>query len=156
MHCLQGLQECLSAQDKSSLLALLTAWSQLWSRLAMDNSRCCTSQLRWLNAAAVLSCPYCRSNTLVSSSCSRSVRKEAALTVGMISAQAGRQLATFVKLLLPAWWMLCFDPVKPVAEAARQALSGTFPGHKECDALLFCNDEVRAQWWKHSRSCVCP
>jgi len=63
----------------------------------------------------------------------------------MISTQAGRQLASVLKLLLPAWWVLCFDPVTAVAEAARQALTATFPGHKECDALLFCSNEVRVQ-----------
>jgi len=50
----QSLQDCLSSQDNSNLLALLTAWSQLWSRLTMDNSRCFVMHDRSLTAAVVL------------------------------------------------------------------------------------------------------
>ena len=62
--------------------------------------------------------------------------------MGALSTLAGRQLASFLKLLLPAWWMLCFDPAAAVGEAARQALRASFPGRKERDALFFCSAEV--------------
>ena len=66
------------------------------------------------------------------------------MTMGEISTLAGRQTASFLKLLLPGWWMLCFDPVAAVGAAARQALRASFPGRKERDALVFCIKEVSA------------
>ena len=64
------------------------------------------------------------------------------MAMGAMSTLAGRQLASFLKLLLPAWWMLCFDPVATVGEAALEALTACFPGRKERDALVYCSKEV--------------
>ena len=53
-----------------------------------------------------------------------------------------KQLAPYLRVLLPSWWLARFDSHADVATASRDAMAAAFPGNKQQEALLFCGSEV--------------
>ena len=78
----------------------------------------------------------------------RSVRCEACLAMGAVAAAIGRDIAPYLKALLPAWYLAQFDAQAEVSAAAQVSLRGAFPGDKESGAVLFCSTEV-------GHTCLC-
>lgn len=72
----------------------------------------------------------------------RGVRSEACQTMGAVAAAVGRDVAPFLKTLLPPWYMAQFDGHADVAAAAQAAMLSAFPGSKQHEAVLFCRAEV--------------
>lgn len=65
------------------------------------------------------------------------------LTAGRHALQrAGRKLAPFLRVLLPAWWLARFDLHADTAASAQAAMQAAFAGPKQREAILFCRAEV--------------
>lgn len=72
----------------------------------------------------------------------RGVRAEACAVMGAVAVAVGRALAPYLKLLIPPWYIACYDASREVAAAASAALETALPAPKSRDALLFCRAEV--------------
>ncbi|KAI5061228.1 hypothetical protein GOP47_0023733 [Adiantum capillus-veneris] len=60
-----------------------------------------------------------------------------------IAVSVGRGLAPHLRMLMGAWWVSQFDPVREVSAAARQSLQVAFQGpSKRLEALMFCATDV--------------
>ena len=58
--------------------------------------------------------------------------------------RVGRELAPYLKALVPTWHLSCSDPHIPAAIMAKKAFLQAFNGDeaKHVDAVLFCQMEV--------------
>jgi hypothetical protein len=63
--------------------------------------------------------PFAYMYTRLSTDSSRSVRAEAATTLGQLAQAAGKALAPHLKALIGPWWVAQFDPHGEAANAAR-------------------------------------
>jgi hypothetical protein len=64
----------------------------------------------------------------------------------VVVSRVGRDLAPFLKALVPSWHVLCSDPHIPASIHAKSAFSQAFNGDstKSRDAILFCQSEILA------------
>ena len=66
--------------------------------------------------------------------------------LSLVVSRVGRDLAPFLKALVPSWHVLCSDPHIPASIHAKSAFSQAFNGDstKSRDAILFCQSEILA------------
>ncbi|XP_047128607.1 E3 ubiquitin-protein ligase listerin isoform X1 [Hydra vulgaris] len=59
-----------------------------------------------------------------------------------ISVRAGRNLGPYLKILLPCWLIVMFDPFVPCALIAQKSFNEIFLNGKKADVLKFCEKEL--------------
>jgi hypothetical protein len=66
--------------------------------------------------------------------------------LSLVVSRVGRDLAPFLKALVPSWHVLCSDPHIPASIHAKSAFLQAFNGDsaKSRDAILFCQLEILA------------
>lgn len=62
--------------------------------------------------------------------------------MGALAGILGREIAPYLKTLMPSWYLATHDNAPEVAQAAKISLNSAFPGEKMKDALVFCRVEV--------------
>lgn len=76
---------------------------------------------------------------------SRKVRELTQSTHTVICKAVGRNLAPFLKQLMPHWYLAQFDIYGPVASAAKKSYQNVFPNDKkQGEVLKFCVAEITA------------
>jgi hypothetical protein len=93
--------------------------------------------------------PFAYMYSRLSTDSSRSVRAEAATTLGQLAQAAGKALAPHLKSLIGPWWVAQFDPHGEAAAAARSGFQvrgrvATWHGWGEMPQCASC--AVPEQW----------
>eukprot|EP00250_Pteridium_aquilinum_P021475 c25138_g1_i1 orf=481-6414(-) len=74
---------------------------------------------------------------------SQQVREGTHNAMSAIAVSVGRGLAPHLRMVMGAWWVSQFDPVREVSTAAQQSFQVAFQGPpKRLEALMFCASDV--------------
>eukprot|EP01117_Protostelium_nocturnum_P008353 TRINITY_DN2981_c0_g1_i1.p1 TRINITY_DN2981_c0_g1~~TRINITY_DN2981_c0_g1_i1.p1 ORF type:complete len:1580 (+),score=519.39 TRINITY_DN2981_c0_g1_i1:179-4918(+) len=84
----------------------------------------------------------------------RRVRESTNQTFNILVRSVKKNLAPFLKQLLPLWLLNCFDPCKEVTLAAKTALQSAIPENKQADAFVFCKEEIFELFTENIQSSV--
>lgn len=81
---------------------------------------------------------------------SRKVREQAQLTLTQLCKNVGRNLAPYLKQLMPSWYLVQNDLYSPVASAGKKSFLTVFPSEtKQLDVIKFCNEEIMRMMVDH-------
>ena len=72
----------------------------------------------------------------------RRVREHAQLAFEQLILQCRRDMAPYLKALMPHWLLAINDSYAPVSSSAKKALHATFNAVKQKEALAFCRTEI--------------
>jgi hypothetical protein len=74
---------------------------------------------------------------------SRKVRETVYLTHTQLCKNVGRNLAPFLKQLMPSWYLAQYDLYGPVGSAAKRSFQNVFPAEaKRTEVIKFCKNEI--------------
>jgi len=72
------------------------------------------------------------------------VRENASKAMGALVVRCGKHMASHLKVVVPYWWLGCFDTNKDARAAASDSFRESFPNNKWMSVLTFCRQEVVA------------
>lgn len=88
---------------------------------------------------------WCKNYPKLTADDSRKVREQTQVTHSVICKAVGRNLAPFLKQLVPHWYLAHFDIYAPVASAAKKSYQSVFPNDtKQVDVVKHCIAEIIA------------
>jgi len=74
---------------------------------------------------------------------SRKVRESVYLAHTQLCKNVGRNLAPYLKQLMPSWYLAQYDLYSPVGSAARRSFQAVFPSEgKQVEVVKFCKGEI--------------
>ncbi|XP_076063145.1 E3 ubiquitin-protein ligase listerin [Oratosquilla oratoria] len=72
----------------------------------------------------------------------RRVREAAQVSHAALVNQVGKQLAPYLRFIMPSWVMAMVDPYVPASTAALKAFESTFPEDKRAGVMVYCCKEI--------------